>query len=302
MDHVKLADVKLKKRAVDYFRAHSEQYAERYSVAAKGDVLWQRHEAILALLTGFGPPSGSRLLDLGCGPGLLSFDLAGRGYRGVGLDAAPAMVERARWEAGRRGFSESWHYEIADVEKLPFRNESFDGAICAGVIDYLPSDDNLLRETWRVLKPGGVFVLAVTNKYGYTVSLSSVADRIKRSRRLMSLASAIRQRVVGGSHGVMNFDFVPRKHRPSAIRDSLAHCAFQIEKDQYLLFTLLPAPLCTILPKLSLAGKGKLDALDHTFLRVLGSCYLVLVLKPRTKVTDGGFAEEPDKHEASRRG
>lgn len=270
----------LNRRAITYFRCNSEQYAERYSLPAQGDMLWRRHYAILALLNESDPPQHARLLDLGCGPGLLSFDLAARGYRGVGVDAATAMVTRAKGGFRAGGFPGYWDYQVGDVEALPFRSGSFEGAICAGVIDYLPTDNDLLREVFRVLKPGGIFILAVTNKYGYTVCLSSIMDRIKRSRRLMRLATAVRGRVVGGSYGVMNFDFVPRKHRPSGIRGTLTKRGFQIERDQYLQFTLLPAPLCTMLSMLPWAGNGRLNALDQTPLRILGSCYLIAARKP----------------------
>jgi ubiquinone/menaquinone biosynthesis C-methylase UbiE len=280
MHCAKLLGVELKKRAVDYFRANSEQYAERYVIAAQGDVLWQRHQAILGLLDGMGLHAGSTLLDLGCGPGLLSFDLAARGYRGVALDAAPSMVGLAKREAGARGYSGLWQYQVGDVEALPLRDQCFDAAICAGVIDYLPSDENLLREVSRVLRPGGAFVLAVTNRYGYTISLSSAVDYVKRSPRLLRFASAVRQRVVGGKHGVMSFDFVPRKHRPSAIRTALLQRGLEIAKDRYLQFTVLPAPFCTFLSRFVRAGRGGLEVLDRTPLRVIGSCYLIVARKP----------------------
>jgi ubiquinone/menaquinone biosynthesis C-methylase UbiE len=272
--------VGLKQRAVEYFRVNAEQYAERYTIAAHGDVLWQRHQAIVGLVAGLGLRSGSRLLDLGCGPGRLSLDLASQGYRGVGVDAAAAMIGRAKIEAATRGISELWQYQVADVEKLPLRDGSFDCAICAGVVDYLPTDDKLLQEAHRVLRPGGVFILAVTNKYGYTVSLSSLADRIKRWPLLVHLASAVRHRVIGGRHGVMSFDFAPRKHRPSDVRVAMASHDFRIEADKYLLFTVLPAPFCTLFSRLALFGKGTMNALDRTPLRVLGSCYLIVVRKP----------------------
>lgn len=271
--------VNLKQRAVEYFRTNSEQYAERYSVPAQGDMLWQRHSAILSLVEGLGLPPGSRLLDLGCGPGLLSFDLAAKGYRGAGLDAAPAMIKLAKRDAAARGASGLWQYQLADVENLPFRDGSFHGAICAGVIDYLPTDHSLLREVHRVLKPGGVFILGVTNEHGYTVSLSSIADLVKRSPRLTRLASGIRHLAVGGRHGVMSFNFAPRKHRPSAIRDALGSHGFRLEKDEYLQFTLLPAPFCTIFSKLLSHADAKLNSLNRTPLRVLGSCYLIATRK-----------------------
>src|SRR5437588_389217 len=85
---------RLKHTAIEYFRTHSSLYTERYSVAAAGDVLWPRHRALLRMVLDMKLPRSARFLDLGCGPGFLGVDLARLGYRRVGLDAAPAMIQR----------------------------------------------------------------------------------------------------------------------------------------------------------------------------------------------------------------
>jgi ubiquinone/menaquinone biosynthesis C-methylase UbiE len=265
----------LKEYAIAYYRSKSTVYNERYSIKATGDLLWVRHNAILEIVRGWHLSRGSRLLDLGCGPGLLTRDLARMGFCGVGLDASPAMIEHSTRQATAEGNSNPWTYQLGDVEALPFPDESFDAAVCAGVIDYLPTDDKLLAEVARILKPGGRFLLCFTNKFGYTVSLSTPIYWLKRIPGITYLASRLRSMLVGGNQGAMEFDFVPRKHRPAAARNSMARHGFRVETDKYVHFSLFPAPFCTMTSKLNLGIDEKLNALDRTPLRNIGSCYIL---------------------------
>jgi SAM-dependent methyltransferase len=268
----------LKEGVLRYFHAQSELYAERYLIPASGDVLGERHRAILQMVKEWHLPTKCRIADLGCGPGFLSFDLSREGYDGVGVDGAPAMILRCQREAAVGDISPLWQYQVGDVEALPLATASFDAAICAGVIEYLPSDEGLLREAVRVLKPGGRFLLCVTNKYGYTVSLYPILHWIKQAPMAVRAVSALRRIVVGGN-GAMCFAFLPRKHRPSAIRQALIEHGFRIEKDKFVNFTLLPAPFCSFFSRLKLTIDEKLGFLDGTPLRFLGSCYIVSCIR-----------------------
>lgn len=261
----------LKKRAVSYYRTKAATYTERYSVRAAGDLLWLRHNAILQLVESWALPAGARFLDLGCGPGFLTRDLARMGYAGVGLDASAAMIHRCRREA----VGPDWTYALGDVEYTPLADHSFDAIVCAGVIDYLPSDSALLSEAARLLKPGGKLLLCVTNTFGYAVCLSRPLYWLKQLPGVSALASWLRSALVGGSHGAMDFSFLPRKHRPSTIRRHLRSYGFRIRTDRYTHYTLLPAPLCTVLSRVSRQFDEWLDGLDGTRLRGIGSCYIV---------------------------
>lgn len=269
----------LKKEAIRYFHQECEQYTERYSVPAGWDVLSERHHAILDMVAGAHLAPGSSIIDLGCGPGFLSRDLAQRGYCGVGLDGAPAMVEYCRQQAEAKGISGTWTYMVGDVETVPLNSSSFDAVISSGVIEYLPTDEQLIREAWRLLKPGGRFFLCVTNRYGYTVSLYALWYRVKKLPGMVNITSWLRRRLVGGSHGAMNFAFLPRKQRPSQIRALLARAGFELKADRYVQFTLLPAPFCAVLAKLKLGFEPQLQVLDGTPLRRFGSCYIVCAVK-----------------------
>jgi ubiquinone/menaquinone biosynthesis C-methylase UbiE len=265
----------LKAKAVRYFREKASIYNERYHVRAAGDLLWVRHEAVLQFVSDWNLPTGAQVLDLGCGPGAMTRDLARLGYRGVGIDASWAMIENCGKCAKDAGIADSWSYQAGDVESLPFPDDSFDGAICMGVIDYLPDDDKFLSEVARVLKPGGRFVLCFTNKFGYTVSLSTPLYWLKKVPLIRSIASRLRSFFVGGKNGAMEFNFLPRKHRPKIARGSMEFHAFEVIRDKYVHFTVLPAPFCTLTSKFDVGIDQRLSVLDRTPLRVLGSCYIV---------------------------
>jgi ubiquinone/menaquinone biosynthesis C-methylase UbiE len=104
-------------------------------------------------------PKGGALeaLDIGCGTGFLSLELATRGHRVTGLDFAPAMLEKARAKAAERGMP--IRFEEADAEALPFPSASFDLSVSRHLLWTLPHPEAALDEWVRVLRPGGRLVV-----------------------------------------------------------------------------------------------------------------------------------------------
>ncbi len=96
-------------------------------------------------------------LDLGCGTGFLSLELAARGHRVTGVDFAPAMIARAAAKAAERGLEV--RFEPGDAEQLPFPAASFDLAISRHVLWTLPHPEAAIDEWLRVLRPGGRLVV-----------------------------------------------------------------------------------------------------------------------------------------------
>jgi ubiquinone/menaquinone biosynthesis C-methylase UbiE len=92
-------------------------------------------------------------LDLGCGTGFLSLELATRGHRVTGVDFAPSMIARAGRKAAERGLSV--RFEQGDAEQLPYSPASFDLAISRHVVWTLPHPEAAIDEWIRVLRPGG---------------------------------------------------------------------------------------------------------------------------------------------------
>jgi SAM-dependent methyltransferase len=105
---------------------------------------------------------GQTVLDLGSGPGLDSL-LAARRVRPtgkvVGVDLCPAMVEKARRNAGLLGLH-NVEFVIGGIEKVPLPDASVDVVISNGVFNLCPDKPGVLAEALRVLRPGGRLQMA----------------------------------------------------------------------------------------------------------------------------------------------
>lgn len=108
---------------------------------------------------GFGP--GSQLLDVGCGPGYATLDLArlvGETGRVVGVDVSPRFVQHLQARAvalGQRNVS----VELQDVEALELPPESFDGAYARWLITFVRRPEAVIAGVARALRPGGRLVV-----------------------------------------------------------------------------------------------------------------------------------------------
>ncbi len=116
----------------------------------------QSDPAMLARLVAFAAfPAGARLLDAGCGPGLVSEAFAAAGFTLVGVDLSPEMIRRAEARCAR--FAARASFRRASVFDLP-AGERFGGAISRYVIHHLEDPAAFVRRQVAHLDPGGVLV------------------------------------------------------------------------------------------------------------------------------------------------
>lgn len=107
-------------------------------------------------------PEGSFALDVGSGRGLLSYKLIELGYKVLGVDFVPGIVEKANHELRERNLAGRGGFVVGDALDIPFVDASFDIAFDIGLIQHLfPEDfDAYVSELHRVVKPGG-YVMSV---------------------------------------------------------------------------------------------------------------------------------------------
>jgi ubiquinone/menaquinone biosynthesis C-methylase UbiE len=106
---------------------------------------------------------GAHVLDIACGTGLVTFPAAraaGAAGRVVGTDLSEEMVNRAADEARALGLTQVT-FQRMDAEDLELEPESFDVALCALGLMYVPDPSKALAEMRRLLRPGGRAVAAV---------------------------------------------------------------------------------------------------------------------------------------------
>jgi SAM-dependent methyltransferase len=100
-----------------------------------------------------GVKAGDRVLDVGCGTGVVAITAALRGAKAAGLDLTPALIERARQNAAIAGVDVE--FVEGDAEALPYPDGSFDVVLSQFGHMFAPRPAVALREMLRVLKKGG---------------------------------------------------------------------------------------------------------------------------------------------------
>jgi SAM-dependent methyltransferase len=123
--------------------------------------------------------SHSKVLDLGCGAGVIAEDLLNAGMEVVAMDLSAEMVTRTRdrLDVIARDRSDVLR---GDCEKLPFRDNEFDAVVCLGVISFLQSNNAVIPEIRRILRDDGTLILAVRNRR----ALPRLLDVILFGRRM----------------------------------------------------------------------------------------------------------------------
>lgn len=186
--------------AAEFFGTQADRWVGLYSAKASFIDRLQIFEEGLRRTV----PPPARVLDFGCGPGIISLALASRGYDVLGVDGSIGMVERAKVEAGRLGSKA--RFEAMDaLSSSALPAEHFDAVVCSSVIEYVEDDEGLLRQLIRALRPGGLLLVSVPHRG----SLMGLAE--DGVRMIASYTSAQRRR-----H--LKFSLRRYAHRPFAER------------------------------------------------------------------------------------
>lgn len=105
---------------------------------------------------------GNTVIDLGSGAGndcFIARSETGAEGKVIGIDFTPAMIEKARTNAEKLGFN-NVEFRQGDIEKIPVTANVADVVVSNCVLNLVPNKDNVFKEIYRVLKPGGHFSIS----------------------------------------------------------------------------------------------------------------------------------------------
>lgn len=145
------------------------------------------------------PQPGDAILDVGCSTGIITAGLERLGLEPVGIDVVPEFIDVARERFP------SIEFLVGEAEALPFPDASFDFVSLSSLIEHAADWRVTIRESSRVLKPGGVLYLSTSNRlwprqgeirhfWGFSYLPSIV------QRKIYALAMKHRPELVGYTH------------------------------------------------------------------------------------------------------
>jgi ubiquinone/menaquinone biosynthesis C-methylase UbiE len=177
-----------------------------------------RRELALTLLDQNLKGTQSSLLDVGCGTGAVLTELEKRG-QAVGIDLSHEALKFSK----ERGLN---HLVYANAEQLPFQDSQFDAVVSLDTIEHVPDHQSAAAEIYRVLKPGGIFVMNVP-AFSW----------------------------LWGPHDVALMH--QRRYTTGKVRELLEIQGFQIQKLSYSVFFLFPAVMLRRLTEKLQKGEAK---------------------------------------------
>ena len=239
-----------------------------------------------------------RVLDIGCGPGLMTEALVERGGEVWGVDFLEPALAWARAEAEKASWGDRAHYVAGDAQALPFAAATFDTVIAMGVLEYLSDAYRFVAEVRRVLRPGGVLVISVPSRISPYHLAQSFLDRfVGPPYRLI-------RRLVTGS---VRRGYIPDHPRhplaPWRLDRILTRSRFRKQASAFMHFCVYP--LDRFFPDLSRRIDRRCTALEESpLLGWLGTQYIVAAVSggeiSPAPVTSSSDHEAVANHDRSR--
>jgi trans-aconitate 2-methyltransferase len=138
--------------------------------------VWEKAKGVVELLAA---KPGERILDLGCGTGTLTAEIAGSRAQIVGVDRSPEMIDQAR-----KKFPEL-HFEVCDARSLKF-SAQFDAVFSNAALHWIPEAARVVEGVSRALKPGGRFVA----EFGGKGNVSNVVAALETALTQLGVSPA----------------------------------------------------------------------------------------------------------------
>jgi 2-polyprenyl-3-methyl-5-hydroxy-6-metoxy-1,4-benzoquinol methylase len=271
------------KAVADWFNVRSAEYDKVYyegdGTVYCGDKYRLQH--VSQIVDALRP---ARILDIGCGSGIVSMELVRRGHTVVGIDLAEGMIAQAKQKAQAAGYDPN-NFMVGDILDPNFADrfagKGFDLVTTAGVLPYINDPETAHDNIRKILPVGGHYVGSYGNGLFdiFTLNRFTVSFHEKMAQGL-DLPADMRKKVVEGVRGLLTKPDEPKKialsasnelysrtDNPLTIGADLARHGMQLEDMLFYKFHAYPPLVADSDPDLAASFLRVSEMLEHKFAR-----------------------------------
>ena len=169
----------MSKKIMNFYNKDSEKYEYNRFSSIAGKYSDQVHKEIVF---GFNDSwNNKRILDVCCGTGRFSIEVAKKGARVTSLDFSREMLNILNQKACALQLNKNIDPLQTDVHKMMFKDDTFDGCICITAIQLINDYLSVIREISRVLKPNGFLIMNFPNLLGWYFPIGMYVNMTKKS-------------------------------------------------------------------------------------------------------------------------
>lgn len=235
-----------------------------------------RIQRTLAFLSNF---QNGNLLDAGCGPSLIGNFIADRSIHFYGIDLSKEMLLESK-----KNFElyPNFNFLQGDINFLPFEDSAFDVVLFLGSFEYILNPFSTLFEVSRVLKPNGILIVSMLNKYCLYRFLQSYLYY-----KFLNFVSYLKLYLKNNNRGYCNVSNKPKTkvYKESILIRMLSEVGFVVENSVYYDYRLIPSPFDIYFPSLSLFVSEFFEAHNKIQSKYLTTGY---ILKCRNVIFSNG--------------
>ena len=244
-----------------HFDRIAREYGSKYEgVSVPAHSFRIRRQRVYEMLEGV----EGKVLDIGCGPGIMVAWLLSNKLEVYGIDIAEDMIDVCQELFGDKTGA---HFSVGAIERLPFDDNFFDAVVCMGVMEYLDDDSAAIAELARVTKSGGSIIITLPSAFSpWRLWGIQIYHRVAKVVRAMIRRPS-------------SYTVIHRSYREGAYKSILQSYSLVPEQVVYYDFQLFPHPLDRFLSAPAVWLAQKLEGLYQGKLRWLATGFIVKATK-----------------------